>query len=274
MVSVESLHIYPLKSARGIDVGHAVLGATGLEHDRHWLLVNPDGRFLTQREHPRLALVHTALRGATLELGAPGLTALAVANGAPGVARRVRIWNDDVDAIDAGDAAADWASRAIGAACRLVRFDTRQTRLSSRDWTGDVAAPNQFADGFPILVANRASLDELNSRLTRPLPMNRFRPNIVLAGLAPWDEDRIDELRIGSVHLRLVKPCTRCRITTIDQDSGTPSGEEPLQALKSYRYDASLRGVLFAENAIILAGVGATLSAGDPVQVGRNPGSR
>ena len=104
-----------------------------------------------------------------------------------------------------------------------------------------------------------------NSRLAQPLPMNRFRPNIVLAGLAPWDEDRIDELHIGSVHLKLVKPCTRCRITTIDQYSGTPTGEEPLQTLKSYRYDAALRGILFAQNAIILAGVGATLEAGQDV---------
>jgi uncharacterized protein YcbX len=146
-----------------------------------------------------------------------------------------------------------------------VQFDPRQRRLSSRDWTGEVSAPNQFSDGFPVLVANRASLDELNSRLAQPLPMNRFRPNIVLAGLAPWDEDRIDGLHIGSVHLKLVKPCTRCRITTIDQESGTPTGEEPLQTLKGYRYDAALRGILFAQNAIILAGVGATLEAGQDV---------
>jgi uncharacterized protein YcbX len=265
MVKVESLHVYPLKSARGIDLGHALLGTTGLDYDRHWLLVNPDGRFLTQREHPRLALVHTALRGTTLELSAPGLPALALADGAPGAARRVRIWNDEVDAIDAGDAAGDWASRALGAACRLVRFDTRQARLSSRDWTGVVAAPNQFTDGFPVLVASRASLDELNSRLAQPLPMNRFRPNLVLAGLAPWDEDRIDELQIGSVRLKLVKPCTRCSITTIDQVSGTPTGDEPLRTLKSYRYDAALRGVLFAQNAIILAGIGATLTVGQDV---------
>jgi uncharacterized protein YcbX len=265
MVNVESLHIYPLKSARGIDLGRALLAPTGLDHDRHWLLVNGDGRFLTQREQPRLALIRTALRGTTLELTAPGLPPLIVPDDAGGPARRVRIWNDDVDAIDAGDDAADWAGRAIGAACRLVQFDPRQRRLSSRDWTGEALAPNQFSDGFPILVANRASLDELNSRLAQPLPMNRFRPNIVLAGLAPWDEDRIDELHIGSVRLKLVKPCTRCRITTIDQDSGTPTGDEPLRTLKSYRYDAALRGILFAQNTIILAGVGATLEAGQDV---------
>jgi uncharacterized protein YcbX len=267
MVNLQSLHSYPLKSARGIDLERAVLTPTGLDHDRHWLLVNGDGRFLTQREQPRLALLHTALRGTTLELTAPGLPPLIVPDGVSGPTRRVRIWHDDCDAFDAGDAAADWASRAIGAACRLVQFDPRQRRLSSRDWTGEALAPNQFSDGFPILVANRASLDELNSRLAQPLPMNRFRPNIVLAGLAPWDEDRIDELHIGSVRLKLVKPCTRCSITTIDQDSGTPTGDEPLRTLKSYRYDAALRGILFAQNAIILAGVGSTLAAGDVAQV-------
>ena len=261
MVNVESLHIYPLKSARGIDLGRAVLTPTGLDHDRRWLLVNGDGRFLTQREQPRLALIRTALRGMTLDLQLPACQRSPRRRRARR-SRRVRIWNDDVDAIDAGDAAADWASRAIGAACRLVRFDPRQRRLSSRDWTGEGRAPNQFSDGFPVLVANRASLDELNSRLAQPLPMNRFRPNIVLAGLAPWDEDRIDELHIGSVRLKLVKPCTRCRITTIDQDSGTPTAMSRCETLKSYRYDAALRGILFAQNAIILAGVGATLAAG------------
>lgn len=265
MISLQSLHIYPLKSARGIDLARATLTATGLDHDRHWLLVDPRRRFMTQREHPRLATVRVALRGTTLELDAPGLPPLAVADEAPGPACRVRIWNDDCAAIDAGDAAADWASRALGTACRLVRFDMRQTRLSSREWTRELAAPNQFSDGFPLLVANRASLEELNSRLEQPLPMNRFRPNLVLAGLAAWDEDRIAELGIGAVRLRLVKPCTRCRITTIDQDTGTPTGEEPLQTLRGYRYDAALRGILFAWNAVILAGVGATLEAGQAV---------
>jgi uncharacterized protein YcbX len=267
MVSLQSLHVYPLKSARGIDLGRAVLTPTGLDHDRHWLLVNGDGRFLTQREQPGLALVRTALRGTTLELTAPGLPPLIVPDDAGGPARRVRIWHDDCDALDAGDAAADWASRALGAACRLVQFDPRQRRLSSRDWTGAVSAPNQFSDGFPLLVANHASLEELNARLAQPLPMNRFRPNLVLDGLAAWDEDRIDEIVIGAVRLKLVKPCIRCRITTIDQDTGTPTGEEPLQTLKRYRYDAALRGILFAVNAIILAGVGATLAAGDVAQM-------
>ena len=140
--------------------------------------------------------MRTALRGTTLELCAPGLPALVVARRA-GAARRVRIWHDDCDALDAGDDAADWASRgsAPPAGC-AIRSAPR--RLSSRDCTGDVSAPNQFSDGFPVLVANRASLDELNPRLAQPLPMNRFRPKSCSRGSRAWDEDRIDELRIGA----------------------------------------------------------------------------
>jgi len=265
MIRLQSLHIYPLKSARGIELARATLTPTGLDHDRHWLLVDPQGRFLTQREHPRLATLRPVLRAGSLELNAPGLPALDVADAGAGPACRVRIWNDECAAIDAGAVAADWVSRATGTACRLVRFDTRQTRLSAREWTGALAAPNQFSDGFPLLIASQASLDELNSRLPRALPMNRFRPNLVLAGLAPWDEDRIAELDIGAVRLRLVKPCTRCRITTIDQDAGLPAGEEPLRTLKGYRYDAALRGILFAWNAVIVAGSGTTLAPGQTV---------
>ena len=267
LARLQSLHIYPLKSARGIDLAEAHLAATGLAGDRRWMLINGAGRFLTQREQPRLALLRTALRGTTLELTAPGLPTLALADDAPGTTRSVRVWKDECDAIDVGDVAADWAGRAIGEPCRVLRFDPRRTRLSAMEWTGGLAAPNPFSDGFPLLVVNRASLDELNGRLGTPLPMNRFRPNLVLDGLAAWDEDRIGEVHIGAVRLRLVKPCTRCIITTIDQDSATPSGPEPLQTLRAYRYDATLRGILFGMNAILLAGVGATLAAGAAAQV-------
>jgi uncharacterized protein YcbX len=263
--SLDSLHVYPLKSARGIDLARAQLAPTGLAGDRRWMLVDPDGRFLTQREHPRLAVLRALPRDGALELAAPDLPPCAVSTSAPGPSRHVRIWNDDCEAIDAGDTAAAWTSRALGVPCRLVRFDPAQSRLSAREWTDGVSAPNLFSDGFPLLVANRASLEELNARLVQPVPMNRFRPNLVLAGLAPWDEDRIDELRIGAVRLRLVKPCTRCRITTVEQESGTPTGEEPLRTLRTYRYDAALRGIAFAHNAIILEGVGATLATGQEV---------
>lgn len=268
MATLHSLHVYPLKSARGIDPERATLTAAGLEGDRRWMLVSTAGRFLTQREQPQLARVRTALQGTTLVLGAPGLPDLALADAVAGSVRTVRVWNDECDGIDAGDAAADWASRAIGTPCRLLRFDPRRPRLAAAQWTGGLAAPIRFSDGFPLLVANRASLDELNGRLGgTPLPMNRFRPNLVVAGLAPWDEDRIAELLIGAVRLRLVKPCTRCVITTVDQDSGAPAGEEPLRTLRTYRYDAALRGITFAWNALIVAGAGTVLQNGATVDV-------
>jgi len=263
--TLASLHVYPLKSARGIQLPAARLTATGLEHDREWMITDPAGRFLTQREQPRLALLGARLDGMALELSMPGLAPLRVAADAAAPRRQVRIWKDECTAVDAGGAASAWLRAALGIDARLVRFDPGFERHSDPDWTGDVRSLNQFSDGFPILVVSRASLAALNAALPRPLPLNRFRPNLVLAGLAPWAEDRIAELAIGAVRLRLVKPCARCRITTIDQQSGAPDGEEPLRTLKAQRYDPALRGVTFGWNAIILEGVGAPLEVGQPV---------
>jgi uncharacterized protein YcbX len=120
----------------------------------------------------------------------------------------------------------------------------------------------EFSDGYPILVISRASLDDLNSRLPQALPMERFRPNVVIDGVEAYDEDRMHELRSGPVTLRIVKPCVRCSITTTDQRRGAVDGVEPIRTLKEYRHDAALRGVTFGQNAIIVAGVGERLSVG------------
>jgi uncharacterized protein len=144
-----------------------------------------------------------------------------------------------------------------------VRFDPAQRRLSERDWTGQYQAENRFSDGFPLLALSAASLADLNSRLAVRLPMNRFRPNIVLEGLSPYDEDRIDELCGAGVRLKLVKACTRCRITATNQNTGELEGDEPLRTLRTYRYDAQLHGVCFGQNAIVVEGNGATLRRGE-----------
>jgi uncharacterized protein YcbX len=125
-----------------------------------------------------------------------------------------------------------------------------------------VQAPNQFSDGFPLLVLSQASLDDLNARVGRVLPINRFRPNILIDGVEPYTEDRIEELRIGAITLRIVKPCTRCVITTTDQQQGVRDGDEPLRTLRSYRYDSNLQGVAFGQNAIIVGGVGEQMTLG------------
>jgi uncharacterized protein YcbX len=179
----------------------------------------------------------------------------------------VVVWGDTCPAFDAGEAAAAWLLAFLRRECRLVRFDPQHRRLSARAWTGELEAENRFSDGFPVLVISQASLADLNSRLQRPLPMNRFRPNIVVEGLEAYEEDRIAELYDETMTLRLVKACTRCRITTTDQETASLDGMEPLQTLKSYRFDAQLHGVIFGQNAIVVRGAGSTLRRGQGLQL-------
>lgn len=264
--TIAELNIYPVKSCGGIALQRAQLGATGLQGDRRWMLVNAQQRFVTQRELPRMALLKPRLDGIGLVLTAPDMPPLQV----PGTATAgvmVSVWRDQCTAFDEGDAAADWLSAFLHQPVRLVRFDAAQRRLSNRDWTGDVEAPNQFSDGYPILAISNASLADLNNRLPQPLPMNRFRPNLVLDGVQAYDEDRIHELHAGAVRLRIVKPCTRCKITTTDQSTGIAQPPEPLNTLRGYRWNAQLKGVLFGQNVVIVDGVGTELRVGQELEL-------
>ena len=259
---IAALHCYPVKSAAGVELGQALLTLAGFEDDRRWMLVTNAGHFITQRELPRLALLRPRVSPTALLLAAPQLPQISIALGRQGQRRTVSVWQDHCEAFDEGDEVAAWLHAFLGLECRLVRFDPAQRRLSERAWTGQYQAENRFSDGFPLLALNAASLTDLNGRLAAPLPMNRFRPNIVLEGLQPYDEDRIDELCGTGVRLKLVKACTRCRITATNQDSGEVEGDEPLRTLRSYRYDALLHGVCFGQNAIVVEGAGATLRRG------------
>lgn len=264
---IAALHVYPIKSCRGLTLESVVITPTGFEGDRQWMVVNESGRFLTQRELPRLALVVPTREEHGLRLTAPGMPEFAVRRDRTEAAMRVTVWNDSLDADDAGKDAADWLSQFLGRAVRLVRFATRSQRPSAGEWTGDVLALNQFSDGFPILATSLASLGDLNKRLADPVPMSRFRPNVVLEGLQPYDEDRIHELVGDTLRLRLVKPCARCKITTTDQLSGEVMGDEPLKTLKAYRWSPQLRGILFGQNVIVIDGVGSTLSVGQSFKI-------
>lgn len=266
-VVVSGLFVYPVKSCAGIAVSQAELSITGLAADRRWMLVNQQGRFITQREQGRLALVIPSLQGEGLQIEAPGMPVLTIAGTSRSQPCVVTVWQDRCQAYDEGETAAAWFSEFLGQPARLVRFDEAQVRLSNRDWTGEVQAPNQFSDGFPVLVISTASLAELNSRLAQPLPMNRFRPNVVVDGLPAYGEDRVHELYAGKVRLRIVKPCTRCKITTTDQATGVSQGMEPLDTLRGYRLDRTLRGVTFGQNAIIVAGTGTQLRVGQQLDV-------
>ena len=230
------------------------------------MVVTTDGRFLTQREEPRLALVVAVVDGESLRLAAAAAGSVAVPLDHRGASCAVTVWRDRCLGVDQGDEAARWLGGLLGRAVRLVRFDPAQPRMSDRAWTGGIDAPNRFSDGYAALAISRASLEDLNARLPRPLPMDRFRPNIVLDGLPPYGEDALGDLVAGELRLRRVKPCTRCRITTTDQASGTLDGEEPLRTLKTYRWDAALHGVAFGQNMIVVAGAGAMLRVGQVLQ--------
>ena len=263
MITLAGLHVYPVKSCRGIALEEARVTETGLEHDREWMVVAPEGRFLTQRELPRLALVGTRLEQRSLWLSAPHAAPLEVPLDHDGIPAEVVVWRDRCAARDAGDAAARWLGDLLDRQVRLVRFDAAHHRQSDPAWTGTTRAYAKFADGFAMLAISTASLADLNARLPQPLPMNRFRPNLVLDGLPPYGEDTLGEFRVGDqVRLRAVKPCTRCAITTTDQDTGEVDGVEPLRTLKTYRWNARLHGIEFGQNVIVLAGAGTTLTRG------------
>lgn len=267
MVQITALNIYPVKSCRGIALTQARVTETGFEHDREWLVVKPEGRFLTQRERPQLAQIETAIAGDQLVLRKPRGTELLLPLDLTGPEVEVTIWRDRCAAFDAGDEAAAWLTEHLGQPARLVRFDKRRKRASSTEWTKGREALNQFSDAFPWLLISQASLDDLNSRLEQPLPMNRFRPNIVVDGLTPFGEDAVLDFIAGEVTLRVSKPCDRCVVTTTDQLTGERTGDEPLRTLKEFRFDRALRGVTFGQNLILLSGLGGELKVGQTFEV-------
>ncbi len=265
-ISISGLYIYPIKSCAGITLEHAQLTPAGLAQDRRWMLVNAQGRFVTQREQGRLALIRPVLHEAGVQVTAPDMPLLTVAGAKQDLPVTVTVWNDQCRAFDEGDIAAQWFSTFLGIPVRLVRFDDSQQRLSNRDWTGEATGFNQFSDGFPLLLIGAASLADLNTRLSAPLPMNRFRPNVVLEGLPAYGEDALHEFWASDWRLRVVKACTRCKITTTDQGTGISQGTEPLSVLMKYRRNPQLRGVTFGQNLIVVSGAAATLSVGQVVQ--------
>jgi len=269
-VSVASLHVYPIKSCGGIALSEAMVIETGLEFDRTWMVVDPSGHFVTQRELPRMALIQPALKSTEMVLRAPGMLALHVALDRVETPTRAQVWNDEVAAYDMGDLCAQWFTDFLGQPLRLVRFDPEQKRLSDHRWTGTLDAENAFADGFPILVASTAGIEELNRRLVArghdAVTMARFRPNLVLDGLDPHGEDALDEVVFatadGPIRLKLVKPCARCPIPDVDPLTGEP-GHAVGDALASYRADARMNGALtFGMNAVIVEGVERVLRNG------------
>ena len=278
LCSVAAVFVHPIKSCGGIAVDSSLLIETGLEFDRAWMVVDDQGRMLTQRELPRMALVQPTLRSSDMVLRAPGMLALHIRLDTVEQPTRAQVWDDIVKAYDMGDLAAQWFSDFLGVQARLVRFDPEEQRLSAAAWTGDIEAENTFTDGYPVLVANTASLDDLNARLAAsgmaPVTMQRFRPNIVLTGLLAYDEDHLHEITIatadGPVVLRLVKPCARCSMPDVDPLSAETSHAVG-DTLAGYRADARVKGAItFGMNAVIVSGIECTLRPGQAATVNWN----
>lgn len=271
--TIARLFVYPVKSCAGIEMQEAVLTDTGLDLDRAWMVVDAEGMFLTQRTLPRMALIRPHLKSDELVLRAPGMLALHVSIDAVEAPATVTVWRDTVPAWDMGAVAAQWFTDFLGQPCRLVRFDPEHRRLSSLKWTGGVEALNQFSDGFPLLVASEASMAELNARLRAAghaaVGIERFRANVVLAGVDAHDEDRVDVVRVegpaGEIHLQPVKPCARCPIPDIDPATAESTSSVG-DTLRTYRQDKRLEGAItFGMNAIITRGAGQVLRVGQRV---------
>jgi uncharacterized protein len=240
---VRSLHVYPLKGARGIELDEADVLATGLAHDRRFV-VTASGEMVTQRNHPSMARVVTAIEDDTLVVTCEG-DRLVVPLTPSGRRERIRIWNDDVDAIVIPDGGS-FFTRYLGAAASLFYVPDDALRVVEPEYAepGDRVG---FADAYPILVASLTSLADLNARLEVPVPMDRFRPNVVVDGAEPFREESSTALVLGDLHLRTPKRCARCQVVTVDQSTGTP-GKEPLRTLAKYR--TSDHKVHFGMNAI------------------------
>jgi len=252
MITVSSLIYYPIKACRGIEVDSSCVERMGLEHDRRMMVVTPEGEFLTQREVPRLALVTPKLRDGALELSAPNVDSIQLGIQTSGTPWLVNIWKSKgVHAIDQGEEAAEWFSAWLARSVRLVHVADGYKRLVNEKYVINGDDHTGFADGYPILLASEEGLWDLNSRLESPVPMNRFRPNIVVKGGEAFAEDTWNRIRVGDVELAVVKPCARCEVTTIDKETLARS-KDPLKTLGKYRKQKL--GAIFGQNVIPLNG--------------------
>ncbi len=234
-IRLSQLYIYPVKSMAGIPLETSEVDAMGLKHDRRWMLVDRDGQFMTQRTHPHMVLIRQAILGDKLVL----TNKKGESHEVPGIEHaveriQVQVWKDQVRAHRLSSATDAWLTREIGEPCRLVYIDDDEIRQCDPVYAkeGDRTG---FSDGFPLLLISEGSLEELNNRLEEAVSMIRFRPNLVVTGCEAHAEDNWREIRIGDIGFRVVKPCSRCPIPTVNPQTGRKEGPEPLKTLMSYR---------------------------------------
>ena len=245
-ITVSGLFIYPVKSCRGIIQAESQVEAFGLKHDRRWMIVDTHGVMLTQRKLARMCLIQPELTATGLTLKTHGMSEIEVTIPDHNNSRLVKVWNDQCQSYDAGDEVANWLSELLATECRLVYFPEDEFRQVDLTYAkqGDKTA---FSDGFPLLVISQASLDDLNQRLSIPITMNRFRPNIVVQGCHAFAEDNWKKIRIGENTFRIVKPCSRCVIPSINIETAEKE-DEPTKTLISYRKQANK--IFFGQNVI------------------------
>ncbi len=261
-IYLSQLHVYPIKSAGGIPLEASEVDERGLRLDRCWMLVDQTGGFMSQRRFPRMALIGVRIEPDHLAVEAPDMPPLEVPLRPPvRKLRLARVWRDLVEVSTVGDDADRWFSEFLGVGCKLVYLPDESIRPVDPAYGGRGVRVG-LADGFPFLLVSEASLADLNARLEHPVPVNRFRPNLVLGGCEPFAEDGWRLVRIGRITLRVIKPCARCTITTVDQETAATS-KEPLRTLARFRRVGTK--VLFGQN-LIHDDTG-TLHTGDPVEV-------
>lgn len=278
MATLTALNLYPIKSCAAIALTEATLTPAGLMHeliyDREWMVVDAQGNCMTQRDYPALARIAPRMYGGGLKLRAPGMLELEITLDLPDPEQaptlEVRVWDDILSAYDCDAVTAHWFSQAVGVPCRLVRFHPHASRVTNTSWTAHRDVPVLFSDGYPFLLISQASLDDLNCKLAAQqraaLPMNRFRPNLVIDGVAAFEEDYMESLDIGAATLKPVKPCARCTMPAVDQASGSV-GPDPLDILQSYRANPKLDGgIAFGMNAV-LAGPAQKVRVGQEIAV-------
>jgi uncharacterized protein YcbX len=261
-IRLNGLYVYPIKSCDGVAVGEWYVDERGLRHDRRWMLVDEAGRFMSQRRFPRMALIGARSVPDGFVVSAPGMPSLEVPLRPPnGKPLRAQIWNDTVDTLTAGGEADRWFGEFLGVRSKLVHMPDESVRPVDPDYgePGDLVG---LTDSFPFLLISEGSLAALNARLEHPLPMNRFRPNLVVVGCDPFAEDDWKMVRIGPITFRVVKPCARCAITTVDQRTAA-TGREPLRTLATFRREG--KKVLFGQN--LVHNATGTLRADDPLKV-------
>ena len=266
MLKLSEIYIYPIKSLGGIHLDVANITTRGLENDRRFMLVDENGRFLSQREHPQLAIFQTKIednflkithkktgQNLTINLSPPSQSPLL----------SVTIWDDETSAIEISSEASFWFTQALGIPTRLVYMPEESHRKTDAQYALTGEEITSFSDGYPILIIGQSSLDDLNNRLENPVNINRFRPNFVFTHGEPFEEDAWHEFTVGNIRFFGVKPCARCIMTTIDQETGEKKSKEPLLTLNKYRKAGNK--ILFGQN-VLVSQLG-TVSIGDDVTI-------